>query len=589
MNALESRKIKNSSQLIIYALVILGFIGVVNYISTKVFVRADLTEKKIYSISDASKKILKKLDDIVSVKVFFSKNLPVNVRSLQDDVRDMLSEYKAYAGKNLHITYEDPSKNEEEKRKVTQMGIPEVQMQTYEKDKAQVINGFMGIAVLYGDKKEVMPVIQDLKNLEYDLTQAIQKVGRKENPKIGVLKTDTLPYIPPEYRQRMQMQPNPEEVHEKYKPIFDNLEKNYSISTVDTKDGSPIDTTLKTLVIPGGTNFTNRTLFEIDQYFMKGGNLVVFADAIRISYQYGAMAMPQDPAILKLMEHYGAKVESYLVCDASCGQVQIPQKVGPFQMNVAVNYPYFIRLVQEDLNGDNPAVSTLGEAIFPWISPIKLLVPEAVASKKAVKDTSGVKATVLIQSSKKSWIVGGNFDLNPQQKWAAPAEGFKRGDLAVHLTGNFSSYFAGKPIPPVKEPPPGASDSLKRILLAPNAADQNRTVVAQNKGRHILLVGNSTFLTGQFAMPGNVTLLLNVVDWLSTDDNLITIRSRTMVDRTISKDNLKEGSSMSNVVRFTNILLTPILVVLAGLFIFFRRREAGAAPVPAEKTEEKAS
>jgi ABC-2 type transport system permease protein len=589
MNTLESRKIKNSSQLIIYALVILGFIGVVNYVSTKVFMRADLTEKKIYSISDASKKILKKLDDIVSVKVFFSKNLPVNVRSLQDDVRDMLSEYKAYAGKNLHITYEDPSKNEEEKRKVTQMGIPEVQMQTYEKDKAQVINGFMGIAVLYGDKKEVMPVIQDLKNLEYDLTQAIQKVGRKENPRIGVLKTDTLPYIPPEYRQRMQMQPNPEEVHEKYKPIFDNLEKNYSISTVDTKDGSPIDTALKTLVIPGGTNFTNRTLFEIDQYFMKGGNLVVFADAIKISYQYGAMAMPQDPAILKLMEHYGAKVENYLVCDASCGQVQIPQKVGPFQMNVAVNYPYFIRLVQEDLNGDNPAVSTLGEAIFPWISPIKLLVPEALTSKKAVKDTSSVKATVLIQSSKKSWIVGGNFDLNPQQKWAAPAEGFKRGYLAVHLTGNFSSYFAGKPIPPVKEPPPGASDSLKKILLAPNPADQNRTVVAQNKGRHIVLVGNSNFLTGQFAMPGNVTLLLNVVDWLSTDDNLITIRSRTMVDRTISKDNLKEGSSMSNVVRFINILLTPILVVLAGLFIFFRRREAGAAVVPAEKTEEKAS
>jgi gliding-associated putative ABC transporter substrate-binding component GldG len=586
---MESRKIKNSSQLIIYALVVLGFIGVVNYLSTKAFVRADLTEKKIYSISNASKKILKKLDDIVSVKVYFSKNLPVNVRSLQDDVRDMLSEYKAYAGKNLHITYEDPSKSEEEKRKVTQMGIPEVQMQTYEKDKAQVINGFMGIAVMYGDKKEVMPVVQDLKNLEYDLTQAIQKVGRKESPKIGVLKTDTLPFIPPEYRQRMQMQPSPEEVHEKYKPVFDNLEKNYSVTTVETKDGNPIDTSLKTLVIPGGATFTNRTLFEIDQYFMKGGNLIVFADAVKISYQYGAMAMPQDPGIIKLMEHYGAKLENSLVCDAACGQVQIPQKVGPFQMNVAVNYPYFIRVVQEDLNADNPAVSTLGEAIFPWISSIKLLVPEAAVSKKAIKDTGAVKATVLIQSSKKSWVTAGNFDLNPQQKWTAPPEGFKRGILAVHLAGDFTSFFAGKSIPPVKEPPAGASDSLKRILLSPNPADQNRTIVAQNKGRHIVLVGSSNFLTGQFAMPGNVTFLLNLVDWLSTDDNLITIRSRTMVDRTISKDNLKEGSSLYGFVRFTNILLMPVLVVLAGLLIYFRRREASAAVVSTEKTEEKAS
>jgi ABC-2 type transport system permease protein len=586
---MESRKIKNSSQLIIYALVVLGFIGVINYLSTKAFVRADLTEKKIYSISNASKKILKKLDDIVSVKVYFSKNLPVNVRSLQADVRDMLSEYKAYAGKNLRISYEDPTKSEEEKRKVIQMGIPELQMQTYEKDKAQVINGFMGIAVLYGDKKEVMPVVQDLKNLEYDLTQAIQKVGRKESPRIGILKTDTLPFIPPEYRQRMQMQANPEEVREKYKPIFDNLEKNYSVETIETAEGKPIDSTLKSLVIPGGSTFTNRTLFEIDQYFMKGGNLIVFADAIKLSYQYGAMAMPQDPLILKLMEHYGAKVENYLVCDASCGQVQIPQKVGPFQMNVAVNYPYFIKLIQEDLNPDNPAVSTLGEAIFPWISPIKLLVPEAVASKKNGKDTAGVTATVLIQSSKKSWVVGGNFDLNPQQKWAAPAEGFKRSNLAVALTGNFSSYFAGKSVPPVKEPPAGASDSLKQIMLSASTADQSRTIVARNKGRHLVLIGDSDFLTGQFAMPGNVTLLLNIADWLSTDENLITIRSRTMVDRSISKDNLKEGSSKSNVVRFINILLMPLLVVLTGLFIFFKRREASAAPVSTEKTEEKAS
>jgi gliding-associated putative ABC transporter substrate-binding component GldG len=586
---MESRKIKNSSQLIIYALVVLGFIGVLNYLSTKAFVRADLTEKKIYSISNASKKILKKLDDIVSVKVYFSKNLPVNVRSLQADVRDMLSEYKAYAGKNLRITYEDPTKSEEEKRKVIQMGIPELQMQTYEKDKAQVINGFMGIAVLYGDKKEVMPVVQDLKNLEYDLTQAIQKVGRKESPRIGILKTDTLPFIPPEYRQRMQMQANPEEVREKYKPIFDNLEKNYSVETIETTEGKPIDSTLKSLVIPGGSTFTNRTLFEIDQYFMKGGNLIVFADAIKLSYQYGAMAMPQDPLILKLMEHYGAKVENYLVCDASCGQVQIPQKVGPFQMNVAVNYPYFIKLIQEDLNSDNPAVSTLGEAIFPWISPIKLLVPESLASKKNGKDTAGVTATVLIQSSKKSWVVGGNFDLNPQQKWAAPAEGFKRSNLAVALTGNFSSYFAGKSVPPVKEPPAGASDSLKQIIMSASAVDQSRTIVARNKGRHLVLIGDSDFLTGQFAMPGNVTLLLNIADWLSTDENLITIRSRTMVDRSISKDNLKEGSSKSNVVRFINILLMPLLVVLTGLFIFFKRREASAAPVSTEKTEEKAS
>ncbi len=582
---MENRKIRSSSQLVVYALVIFGFICVVNYLSTKAFIRADLTEKKMYSVSKATKQVLRKLDDIVSVKVYFSKNLPVNVRTLESDVHDMLSEYKAYAGKNLQITFEDPSKNEEEKRKVTQMGIPELQMQTFEKDKAQVVNCFMGIAVLYGAKKEVMPVVQNLTNLEYDLTQAIQKVSRKENPRIGVLKTDTLLYVPPQYSQRMPS--NPEEVHEKYKPIFENLEKNYSVDAVTVSDGKPIDPGIRTLIIPGGSSFTNRSLFEIDQYFMKGGNLVVLADPIKISFQYGAYAMPQDPGILKLLEHYGARVEKYLVCDAACGQVQIPQKVGPFQMNVALSYPYFVRVIRDDLNRDNPAVSTLNEMVLPWVSPVALLVPEA--GSKNLKDTGGVLGTVLIKSSPKSWVVGGNFDLNPQQKWATPPQGFKQSNLAVYLSGNFKSYFAGQPVPPVKEPEMSAAkDSMNKIAIPSDAADKSRVVVAEGKGLHLVVAGESQFLTSQFAMEGNVTFLLNIADWLSTSDNLIGIRTRTMVDRTISKDNLKEGSATSNIIRYVNILLMPVVVVIVGLLIFFRRRDTVAASAAhTEKTEEK--
>ena len=85
--------------------------------------------------------------------------------------------------------------------------------------------------------------------------------------------------------------------------------------------------------------------------------------------------------------------------------------------------------------------------------------------RKRTGDTAAVKATVLIRSSNKSWVVGGNFDLNPQQKWSA-AEGFKRSDLAVYLSGNFTSYSRGIRAP-AKEPPPGASDWLKRSCWRP--------------------------------------------------------------------------------------------------------------------------
>jgi ABC-type uncharacterized transport system involved in gliding motility auxiliary subunit len=104
-----------------------------------------------------------------------------------------------------------------------------------------------------------------------------------------------------------------------------------------------------------------------------------------------------------------------------------------------------------------------------------------------------------------------------------------------------------------------------------------------------VVTANAEFLTSKFGMPGNIAWIQNVVDWLSSDDNLIDIRTRTMADRSIRKDELKEGSSSTNIIRYTNVLLMPLLVIAAGLFIFFKRRETAGAPMAPEKTEEKKS
>ena len=194
---METKKIKSRTELIVYVLVVLGLIAVVNYLVSLRFGRIDLTDGKEYSISPATKKILKNLDDVINVKVYFSKNLPPNLHRTVTDVKDMLAEYKAYGGKKLRISWVDPAESEKLKTEARSMGVPEIQLQTFEKDKAQVMNGYMGIAVLFADRKETLPVVQNLKNLEYDLTLAIMKVSRSSTPAIGVVKVDTLPEIPP--------------------------------------------------------------------------------------------------------------------------------------------------------------------------------------------------------------------------------------------------------------------------------------------------------------------------------------------------------------------------------------------------------
>ena len=75
--------------------------------------------------------------------------------------RDVLEEYRAFS-KNLQINFIDPvSDDEAQKQKLRFMGIPEVQVNVIEKDKAEVANVYMGIAILYEDKKEVLPVVPD--------------------------------------------------------------------------------------------------------------------------------------------------------------------------------------------------------------------------------------------------------------------------------------------------------------------------------------------------------------------------------------------------------------------------------------------
>lgn len=573
---MESKKIKNRSEFLVFILAILAIVVVVNYFGIRMFKRYDMTEGKEYSISPATKKILKNLDDIVTVKVFFSKNLPPNISKTVTDVKDILSEYSAYAGKNLRISWEDPAESEEGKNLARSLGIPEVQLQTYEKDKVQAIKAYLGIGILYADKKESIPVVQNLQNLEYDLTMAIMKVSRTSVPKVAILKTDTMPEIPPQLRN--QMPKNPESTEEKLAKVYEQLRMNYDVSTVDLSSGTPIDSSIKTLVIPGVENMTDRKIFEIDQFFMKGGNLIVLADAVTVNLQYGANASPVESRLLDLMEFYGVRVEKNMILDHSCSQVSIPQQVGPFTMNVAVPYPYFVRLGADGFDKKVTAVSTLSDVVFPWVSSLTLLVDQSAAdSTQTTSSQDNVKATVLARSSAKSWSVNGRYDLNPQQQWTPPAT-LKEHNLVAYLNGNFKSYFAGKSVPSAKE---STGDTLSQINLQPSTEDTNREILPSNTNGHLVVIGDADFVSGQNAgQSANVTMLLNLVDWLSLDDNLISVRSRAIKDRTIESDLLKQDSKAPNIIRLINIIGMPLMVVVIGLLIFVNRREN----VPATET-----
>jgi len=569
---MKNKKIKSRAEIAVVIGAVIAVVALVNYLSNHFFYRLDLTENKQYTVSAATKRVLRGLDDIVVVKAFFSKDLPPETHNTVSTVRDLLSEYKNIAGGKLRVTWEDPAGNEEAAASAASLGVPEITLQTIKRDKAEAMKSYMGIGIMYADRKEAIPVVQNLANLEYDLTQAIMKVKRSSIPKIGVLKSQSADFMPAQILTQMNMSNDVTE--KKFSPLFENFKRDYEVVTVDVSEGKPIDRDIKTLIVPNGGRVNERAIFEIDRYFMNGGNLLVLANAVEVSFQYGPQGSVKETPLFALLEHYGVKVERNLIMDASCGYVLVPRNVGPFTINEQIPYPYFIRIGAEGFAKNNPAVSAQSELMLGWAS-----------SLTHIPDTTGavsVTVTALASSSEKSWAVTGDFDLNPKPEYQIPgADVLTPHTMVMYLNGSFKSYFDDKPVPPAREKAPDAEDDALNQINLSSANDS--AAPPSNANGNLVVIGDANFISAQNASRSNIIFMLNMVDWLSLDNNLIAIRSRVLKDKTINPNVLEEGSGKPAMIRWVNLLLMPILVTVCGIIISLRRRESVSAP-PAAAT-----
>ena len=174
-------------QTFVRLVLVIGIVIFLNIIAVRIFTRFDLTSTKMYTLSDASKNLVKSLDDKFTVKAYFTGELPAPYNNHRRYLQDQLDEYRAYGGRNFQYEFIDPSKKEELEQEAQKNGIPPVQVQVVKEDKFQVEKAYMGLVFLYGDKQEKLPVVQNVANLEYEISSAIKKLTSKELKKVGFL------------------------------------------------------------------------------------------------------------------------------------------------------------------------------------------------------------------------------------------------------------------------------------------------------------------------------------------------------------------------------------------------------------------
>ena len=538
---MDAKTLKYGGNTLAFILVVFGIIVLINFLSSRRFIRADLTAEKRYTISQSTKKVLKRLDDIVTIDAYFSRQ-PARVAQIRQSVRDMLEEYRAFS-KNLQINFIDPAVEEEaQKQKLRFMGIPEVQVNVIEKDKAEVANVYMGIAILYADKKEVLPVVQTTANLEYDLTSAILKVTSKEVKTIGFLTGhDEIDVF-----------------DQAFGPLRQELSKQYDVRKVPIDAGKAVDADVATLVIAGPKKeLTEREKYEIDQFIMRGGRVCFLIDPILIQYQ-GLNVNPLKTGLNDLLEHYGVKLNDNLVLDVSMGQLVYSQGF----MTVTTGYAYFVKVLKEyryrtgetsdGLSQDSIITNQLESLTLNWASSLELL-PKEGASAEAI---------ALAKTSRGGWTAQSPYNISPtDRQFQPPASVQQAHTVAVSLSGVFKSFYAGKAIPPGE-----SSESDEAMTAKP--AEEERTTKTDSEATQIIVVGNSQFL--QQGQRDGQLFFLNTVDWLTLGEELINIRSHGATNRPLKEISESEKFFL----KFISIAGVPVLVVAFGLVRFFLRRRA---------------
>ncbi len=165
----------------------LATIVLINIVGITLFTRIDLTANKSYSISDVSKKVVATLTEPLTIKVFFTRNLPAPHNNTEQYLRDLLEEYALHAGRFFNYSFYDvnpdgsgPNEPAMGNRKLaSDYGIYPVQIQMVENDEIKFQNAYMGLVLIHGDVIERIPTLTSTASLEYRLTTTIQKLNNK--------------------------------------------------------------------------------------------------------------------------------------------------------------------------------------------------------------------------------------------------------------------------------------------------------------------------------------------------------------------------------------------------------------------------
>lgn len=558
----------------IFVIIFLNIIG--NYIYT----RFDLTSEKRYTLSKATKRLLKDIDETVLVRVYLEGNeLPPDFVRLQNETKEMLNQFRAY---NKYVEYEfvnptdfdDPKEQQVFYQKLAQKGIQpsQIEIKTSDGIKQQLVipaadvmykGQETSVQLLLGQRyvSDVELINNSVQALEYTLTDAIRRLSRVEKQRIAFLQG----HGELERHAIYDIQLALTDYYAMENITLDGNINSLTERVINPKDSSSISfrNKFKLLVVPKPTKpFSDEDLYIIDQFVMYGGRVLWLIDGLDIEMdslanrsQTMAMRMDLGLGFDEMMFTYGVRVNSNLIMDIRC--MPVPMAGGSMGNNPQIEFRPWYYFPEVVPLSKHPIVKNLDVIKSEFVNSIDIIDNE-------------IRKTVLLTTSEYTRVVNAPavVDLNVAQTEPDPRL-FNKANLpiAVLLEGAFKSPWKNRLSPTFTDIPEmgyrSEGDTTKMIVISDGDIIKNAFNYRQN---YPYPLGYDKYTNTMYA---NKTFILNAINYLCGDEDYMESRSREIKIRKLNVAQIKENRLAYQVI---NIVVPIVIVIIGGVAIVLIRK-----------------
>lgn len=505
-------------------LVALVLLIVINLLSGLVFrsARLDLTDNKLYTLSEGTRNILGSIDEPVTLRLYFSEKVLTGVPNLMNygrRVRELLEEYATLSHGKLKLFINDPEPFSDYEDQAVQYGLQGVPVDT-----AGTLAYFGLVGTNATDDQEVIPFFQPSKeeSLEYDISKLVYKLLNPKKRTVGLM--TTLPMFGDNQNQFMRNADARQDwyIIEQLKQLFDVRKLATDVSAI------PDDIDVLMLVHPKG--LSDETLFAVDQFVLKGGRAIVFADPYAEAdipepdpqNPMAAMNAPRSSNPEKLFNAWGIQMATGKLAGDRLTATQVTANMRG--RSEQIDYVLWLTLKPDNFSKTDFVTSELQSLS---------MAAAGILSKKNGVDT---EFTPLIKTSKQSMEIPQSqirFGPNPAALLRQFRPQNKSLILAARISGNVKTAFPdGKP---------GNDDDTKAKsadFLKESKEPINVIVVADaDMLQDRFWVKVQDFFGRRIAFPrtNNDAFVINSIDNLSGSNDLISLRSRGKSARPFDK------------------------------------------------------